>query len=72
VIAHAAALHASREETERRPHRCAWCGRVSVGGVWRDAEELPEFFKARRDPESASDGICGECFDRLRADGRSR
>jgi hypothetical protein len=73
VRGHSEALQALHESAvSRTPRRCAWCGRIEIGGAWRDEDSVPGFFKARRDPESVSHGICEECLEELRQTGRSR
>jgi len=72
VQAHTASLAHEWDAAARRPRRCAWCGRVEIGGRWRTEQEVPPHFKARRDPASITHGICEDCFEELRATGRSR
>jgi hypothetical protein len=55
----------------RRPVRCAWCGRIELGGVWRAEREVSPDHLARRDPNRASHGICPKCLADLRASGLS-
>jgi hypothetical protein len=50
--------------------RCAWCGRVSLGGIWADPEETPGFLPTDLD-ERTTHGICRSCLGELERSGRS-
>jgi len=41
--------------------RCAWCGRVALGGVWLDHADVPAFV-LRAISVRSTDGICPTCF----------
>jgi hypothetical protein len=51
--------------------RCAWCGRVCLGGVWTDPDETPRFLPTDLD-ERTTHGICRSCVKDLEAQGLSR
>jgi len=50
---------------------CAWCGRLSFGERWLEAERAPRFLVGRL-VERATHGICPDCFGRLERTGLSR
>ena len=54
-----ASRHARRDETY--VPRCAWCGRVALGGDWIEQAEIPSFL-LRTIAERSTDGICPTCF----------
>lgn len=54
-----ASRHARKDETY--VPRCAWCGRVALGGTWLDHNEVPAFL-LRVIAERSTDGICPICF----------
>jgi hypothetical protein len=54
-----ASRHARRDETY--VPRCAWCGRVALGGVWLDRSDVPSFV-LRAIAKRSTDGICPTCF----------
>jgi hypothetical protein len=72
LVARAQTLAREHEAAGRRPVRCAWCGRIEIAGTWRPTDEVPAWFKVRRDPDSVSHGVCPACVADLRATGRSR
>src|SRR5262245_25780737 len=51
--------------------RCAWCGRLSLGGVWTDPAEMPRFLPTELE-ERTTHGICRGCLEDLEARGLSR
>src|SRR5581483_7178532 len=51
--------------------RCAWCGRLRLGGQWIPPDEAPEFVRRLPD-ERATHGICRSCLEQLEAEGHSR
>jgi len=74
LVAHSRVLAAAREvasRPERMLRRCAWCGRIRLGGQWLSADEAPEFVRGLLD-DRTTHGICRSCMRRLEADGRSR
>jgi hypothetical protein len=46
---------------ETRIPRCAWCGRVGLGGTWVASEQVPGFFLAELE-RRATHGVCPACF----------
>jgi hypothetical protein len=68
VLASARALV---RDPEKMLRRCAWCGRLQLGGQWVSEEEAPEFVKRLLD-DRATHGICRSCLSRLEAEGQSR
>ncbi|HZD87426.1 MAG TPA: hypothetical protein VE088_05425 [Gaiellaceae bacterium] len=50
--------------------RCAWCGRLSVGGEWTAPESLQGFVPPQA-VDNATHSICPDCTDRLEHEGRS-
>jgi hypothetical protein len=47
--------------------QCAWCGRVRVGGVWAQHDEVPAFLAALLG-NRRTHGICPTCFEQLQRD----
>jgi hypothetical protein len=43
--------------------RCAWCGRIALGGDWIDRAAVPQFMERMLD-ERVTDGICPGCFSK--------
>lgn len=41
--------------------RCAWCGKVALGGSWVGRDDIPPFMVRVLDRRS-TDGICPACF----------
>ena len=41
--------------------RCAWCGRIALGGAWVEEAEVPPFVRSALESRS-TDGICPACF----------
>ena len=41
--------------------RCAWCGKVALGGSWVNRAEVPPFMRRVLDHRT-TDGICPGCF----------
>src|SRR5262249_52620478 len=51
--------------------RCAWCGRLALGGAWMPVDEIPVFVNGRLEGQTTH-GICLGCIDRLEREGKSR
>ncbi len=51
--------------------RCAWCGRVTLGGEWVDADEARRVVAGRNGDPEISHTICPDCTDELVREGRS-
>lgn len=41
--------------------RCAWCGKVALGGFWLDRSQVPRFVLNALENRT-TDGICPACF----------
>jgi hypothetical protein len=54
-----ASRHVRRDETH--VPRCAWCGRIALGGCWLERADVPTFVR-RAISERSTDGICPTCF----------
>jgi hypothetical protein len=50
--------------------RCAWCGRLQLGGHWTLVDQAPSFFKDFVD-RSVTHGICGDCMRGLESSGKT-
>jgi hypothetical protein len=51
-------------DRQRVLRRCAWCGRVWLGGTWVDDEEVPRFLPSDLDVHSTH-SICPSCLARF-------
>jgi hypothetical protein len=51
--------------------RCAWCGRYAVGNRFRRPDETPSFVSFAGS-DHVTHGICPDCIDALRREGKSR
>lgn len=51
--------------------RCAWCGRLALGGLWVTDDAVPFFVNGQLE-EHTSHGICTACLDELERDGKTR
>src|SRR2546423_13840668 len=54
-----ASRHVRRDETS--VPRCAWCGRIALGGCRLERADVPGFV-LRAISERSTDGICPTCF----------
>jgi hypothetical protein len=74
----AVVIEASRyaRNGEKFVPRCAWCGRIGVGGEWLEPEQVPVFLSGALATRTTH-GICPDCFgdaekQRLAGTGASR
>ncbi len=74
AVARSRVLTAGRRlsrEPEALLRRCAWCGRVTLGGEWVDADEATQLVAGRSGPVEASHTICPDCTERLVQEGKT-